>query len=153
MAVNKALRSLAEASPNFSNQALENGINELKIGWVIKSVELDTAIEDNTVLTTSQKNYLKDDINNIAYLNVGRYLNDMIRHTNTILDGSIIPGDPLIESADNGQGTFIEILQSVQSLQNTIPELYGVPASEKSRSVDDHLGILNNKFTATEDSS
>jgi hypothetical protein len=126
MAVNKGLRSLAESSPNFSNQALENAINELKIGWVIKSVELDTAIEDNTVLTTSQKNDLKDDINNIAYLNVGRYLNDMIRHTNTILDGSIIPGDPLIESADNGQGTFIEILQSVQSLQNTIPELYGV---------------------------
>ena len=153
MAVNKGLRSLAESSPNFSNQALENAINELKIGWVIKSVELDTAIEDNTVLTTSQKNDLKDDINNIAYLNVGRYLNDMIRHTNTILDGSIIPGDPLIESADNGQGTFIEILQSVQSLQNTIPELYGVPASEKNRSVKDHFGILDNMFVSTEDSS
>ena len=153
MAVNKGLKSLVEASPNFSNQALENAINELKIGWVIKSVELDTAIEDNTVLTTSQKNDIKDTVNNIAYLNAGRYLNDMIRHTNTILDGSIIPGDPLIESADNGQGTFIEILQSVQSLQNTIPELYGVPASAKARSVNDHLGILNNKFVTTDDSS
>jgi len=153
MAVNKGLKSLVEASPNFSNQALENAINELKIGWVIKSVELDTAIEDNTVLTTSQKNDVKDTINNIAYLNTGRYLNDMIRHTNTILDGSIIPGDPLIESADNGQGTFIEILQSVQSLQNTIPDLYGVPAADKSRSVNDHLGILNNKFITTDDSS
>jgi len=155
MAVNKGLRSLAEALPNFSNQALENAINELKIGWAIKSVELDTAIEDNTVLTTSQKNDLRDDINNIAHLNVGRYLNDMIRHTNTILDGSIIPGDPTITGTpeDQGQGTFLEILQSVQSLQNTIPELYGVTAAEKNRSVDDHLGILNNKFTATEDSS
>jgi hypothetical protein len=153
MAVNKGLKSLVEASPNFSNQALENAINELKIGWVIKSVELDTAIEDNIVLTTSQKNDVKDTINNIAYLNAGRYLNDMIRHTNTILDGSIIPGDPLIESADNGQGTFIEILQSVQSLQNTIPDLYGVPAADKSRSVNDHLGILNNKFITTDDSS
>ena len=153
MAVNKGLKSLVEASPNFSNQALENAINELKIGWVIKSVELDTAIEDNTVLTTSQKNDIKDTVNNIAYLNAGRYLNDMIRHTNTILDGSIIPGDPLIESADNGQGTFIEILQSVQSLQNTIPDLYGVPASAKARSVNDHLGILNNKFVTTDDSS
>jgi hypothetical protein len=47
----------------------------------------------------------------------------------------------------------MEILQSVQSLQNTIPELYGVPASEKNRSVNDHLGILNNKFVSTEDSS
>jgi len=153
MAVNKGLKSLVEASPNFSNQALENAINELKIGWVIKSIDLDTAVENNTVLTTSQKNDVKDTINNIAYLNVGRYLNDMIRHTNTILDGSIIPGDPLIESADNGQGTFIEILQSVQSLQNTIPDLYGVPASAKARSVNDHLGILNNKFTTTDDSS
>ena len=153
MAINKGLKSLAEASPNFSNQALENAINALKIGWVIKSMELDTAIENNTVLTTSQKNDVKDTINNIAYLNAGRYLNDMIRHTNTILDGSIIPGDPLIESADNGQGTFIEILQSVQSLQSTIPDLYGVPASAKARSVNDHLGILNNKFITTDDSS
>ena len=153
MTVNKGLRSLAESTPNFSNQALENAINELKIGWVIKSVELDTAIEDNTVLTVSQKNDLRDDINNIAYLNAGRYLNDTIRHTNTILDGSIIPGDPNIESADNGQGTFLEILQSVQGLQYNIPSLYGVTAAEKNRSVDDHLGILNNKFTATEDSS
>jgi hypothetical protein len=153
MAVNKGLRSLVEASPNFSNQALENAINELKIGWVIKSIELDNAIENNTVLTTSQKNDVKDAINNIAHLNAGRYLNDMIRHTNIILDGSIIPGDPDIVGADNGQGTFIEILQSVQSLQTTIPDLYGVPASAKSRSVNDHLGILNNKFTTTNDSS
>ena len=155
MAVNKGLRSLVEASPNFSNQALENAVNELKIGWVIKSVELDTAIENNTVLTTSQKNDVKDTINNIAYLNAGRYLDDMIRHTNTILDGSIIPGDPTITGTpeDQGQGTFIEILQSVQALQNTIPELYGVPASAKARSVNDHLGILNNKFITTDDSS
>jgi hypothetical protein len=153
MTVNKGLASLAESTPNFSNQALENAINELKIGWVVKSVELDTAIEDNTVLTVSQKNDLRDDINNIAYLNAGRYLNDMVRHTNTILDGSIIPGDPNIESADNGQGTFLEILQLVQGLQYSIPSLYGVTAAEKNRSVDDHLGILNNKFITTEDSS
>jgi hypothetical protein len=154
MAVNKGLRSLVEASPNFSNQALENAINELKIGWVIKSVELDTAIQNNSVLTTSQKNDVKDTINNISYLNAGRYLNDMVRHTNTILDGSIIPGDPDAEGATNtGAGTFIEILQLVQSLQTTIPDLYGVPASSKARSVNDHLGILNNKFTTTDDSS
>jgi len=103
MAVNKGLKSLVEASPNFSNQALENAINELKIGWVVKSIELDTAIENNTVLTTSQKNDVKDTINNIAYLNAGRYLNDMIRHTNTILDGSIIPGDHLLKAQTTGK--------------------------------------------------
>jgi len=153
MTVNKGLKSLVNSTPDFTNQGLENAINKFKTGWVLKSFDLDTAIQDNTVLTTSQKNDLKDDINNIAHLNIGRYLGDLIRHTSTILDGSIIPGDPDILTADNGQGTFIEILQSVQGLQSLIPSLYGVPASEKSRDVNDHLGSLNNKFIETEDSS
>jgi hypothetical protein len=154
MAINKGLKSLAESSPNFSNQALQNAINELKTGWVIKSVELDTAIEDNTVLTTSQKNDLKDTINNISYLNAGRYLNDLERHTDKIIDGSIIPGDPAITGTDdNGQGTFLEILQTVYSLQTLIPSLYGGTAADKNRSVNDHLGTLNNIFLETEDST
>ena len=62
MAVNKGLLTLVENEPNFSNQALENAVDTLKVGWVIKSSDLDTAIQDNTVLTTSQKNDLKDDI-------------------------------------------------------------------------------------------
>lgn len=150
MAVNKGLRSLVEASPNFSNQALENAVNELKIGWVIKSVELDTAIENNTVLTTSQKNDLKDDINNIAHLNLGKVLGDLIRHSASIIDGTIIP----LEDLDNPvPATFLEILQNVQTVQGLIPELYGVPASEKKRSVNDHLGTLNNIFLSTTDST
>ena len=154
MAINKGLKSLAESSPNFSNQALQNAINELKIGWVIKSMELDTAIQQNTVLTTSQKNDLKDTINNISYLNVGRYLNDLERHTDKIIDGSIIPGDPAITGTDdNGQGTFLEILQTVYSLQTLIPSLYGGTAADKNRSVNDHLGTLNNIFLETEDST
>ena len=153
MTVNKGLKSLAESSPNFSNQALQNAINELKIGWVIKSIKLDTVIQQNTVLTTSQKNDVKDTINNIAYLNAGRYLNDLERHTDKILDGSIIPGDPAITGDDNGQGTFLEILQTVNSLQTLIPSLYGVPAADKKRSVNDHLGTLNNIFTEIEDST
>ena len=150
MAVNKGLRSLVEASPNFSNQALENAVNELKIGWVVKSVELDTAIENNTVLTTSQKNDLKDDINNIAHLNLGRVLGDLIRHGASIIDGTIIP----LEDLDNPvPATFLEILQNVQTVQGLIPELYGVPAADKKRSVNDHLGTLNNIFLSTTDST
>jgi len=153
MSVNKGLKSLAEASPNFSNQALENAVDTLKVGWVIKSTDLDTAIQDNTVLTTSQKNDLKDDINNIAHLNLGRVLGDLIRHSATIIDGSIIPGDADILTAEQGQGTFLEILQSVQSIQGSIPELFGVEAKDMKRSVNDHLGTLNNIFTTTEDST
>ena len=149
--INKGLKSLSESSPNFSNQALENAINELKIGWVTKSINLDNAITNNSVLTSSQKNDVKDTINNVAYLNTGRYLNDIIRHTNKILDGSILP--IVAGTEDFPQGTFREILQLVQGLQTSIPQLYGVSASEKGKSVNDHLGILNNMFTATEDSS
>jgi len=151
MAVKKGLTALVNSSPNFSNQALENSINTLKIGWVTKSIELDTAITNNSVLTTSQKNDVKDTVNNIAYLNAGRYLNDMVRHTNSILDGTILGVTPGIE--DFPQGDFLEIMQLIVSLQTTIPDLYGVPASAKGKSVDDHLGILNNKFSKSQNNA
>ena len=163
MTINKGLKSLAESSPNFSNQGLENAINDFKLGFAEKNITLDTAITDNTVLTDSQKNDIKDTINNIGYLNIGRYINDLIRHTNTILDGSIIPGDVVVETNQTtfdyqpetygGGGEFVELLQEVQSLQTLIPELYGVSAAEKNRDVNDHFGSLNNIFLETEDSS
>ena len=150
MTVSKGLSSLANKSPNFSNQGLENAVNELKIGWVIKSFTLDQSINDNTVLTDSQKNDLKDLINNVPHLNVGRVLNDLIRHTNTIIDGTIVF---LANPDTEDTADFLEILQTVQSIQTLIPSLYGVSAAEKSRSVNDHLGSLNNIFLETEDSS
>ena len=150
MTINKGLKSLAESSPNFSNQGLENAINDFKLGFAEKNITLDTAITDNTVLTDSQKNDIKDTINNIGYLNVGRYINDLIRHTNTILDGSIIPGDVVVETNQTtfdyqpetygGGGEFVELLQEVQSLQTLIPELYGVSAAEKNRDVNVCIG-------------
>ena len=150
MTVNKGLLSLVENVPNFSNQALENAVDTLKVGWVIKSSELDTDIQNNTVLTTSQKNDLKDDINNVAHLNLGRVLGDLVRHSATIIDASIIP---LVDADNPTPATFLEILQNVQSVQGLVPELYGVPASDKSRAVNDHLGTLNNIFLTTEDST
>ena len=150
MTLNKGLLSLVENTPNFSNQALENAVDTLKVGWVIKSSELDTDIQNNTVLTTSQKNDLKDDINNVTHLNLGRTLGDLVRHSASIIDATIIP----LDDADNPTpATFLEILQQVQTVQGLIPELYGVTAKDKSRSVNDHLGTLNNIFTTTEDSS
>ena len=150
MAVNKGLLSLVENTPNFSNQALENAVNTLKVGWVLKSFELDSVIASNGVLTTSQKNDLKDNINNITHLNLGRTLGDLIRHSASIIDGSIIPLDDIENPVSS---TFLEILQNVQSVQGLVPELFGVPAGDKSRSVNDHLGTINNIFSNTEDSS
>jgi len=150
MTVNKGLLSLVENEPNFSNQALENAVNTLKVGWVIKSSQLDTVIQNNTVLTTSQKNDLKADINNVTHLNLGRTFGDLVRHTASIVDATIIP----LDDADNPTpATFLEVLQQVQTVQGLIPELYGVDALDKARAVNDHLGTLNNIFLTTEDSS
>ena len=154
MPVNKGLKSLVENTPDFSNQAVENAINDIKTkvnsDWVTKTFTLDTAIRNNTVLTTTQKNTILDDINYIPYLNIGRYLNDVIRHTNTILDGTIVVrANPDTEDT----ASFLEILQTVQSIQTLIPSLYNVTPAEKNRDVNDHLGSLNNKFLQTEDSS
>jgi len=154
MTVKKGLTTLVNNTPDFSNQNLENSINELKIGWVAKTFTLDTAIKTNNVLTDTQKNNARLSINNHPHLNIGRYMNDLLDHTATILDGSIIPGDPAITgTVDNGQGTFLEILTTVQSVQTLIPELYGVTADTLGRDVNDHLGSINNKFLETEDSS
>jgi len=150
MTVNKGLLSLVENTPNFSNQALENAVDTLKVGWVLKGSQLDSVIASNSVLTTSQKNDLKNTIDNVSHLNLGRTLGDLIRHSASIIDGSIIPLDDIENPVSS---TFLEILQNVQSVQGLVPELFGVPAGDKSRSVNDHLGTINNIFSNTEDSS
>ncbi len=150
MTVNKGLLSLVNNTPNFSNQALENAVESLKVGWVLKGFQLDSVIASNAVLTTSQKNDLKDTINNVTHLNLGRTLGDLIRHSATIIDATIIPLDDAVNPTAS---TFLEILQNVQTIQGLIPELYGVSPADKSRSVNDHLGSINNIFIKTEDST
>ena len=149
MTVNKGLLSLVENTPNFSNQALENSVGTLKLGWVAKSSTLDSLIVTNPILTASQKTDLKADINNLSHINLGRVLGDLIRHSATIIDATIIP----VGTNETQTETFLSILQNVQTVQGLIPELYGVPAEDKSRAVNDHLGTINNIFVDTEDSS
>ena len=141
MTVNKGLLSLVESTPNFSNQALENAVDTLKVGWVLKGFQLDSVIASNAVPTTSQKNDLKDTINNVTHLNIGRTLGDLIRHSASIIDATIIPLD---DATNPTASTFLEILQNVQTIQGLIPELFGVTASDKGRSVNYHIGTINN---------
>jgi len=157
MTVNKGLLSIVENEPNFSNQALENAVNEIKAvdkddghQFILSQFVLDEAIRDNTVLTQTQKNDALETLYNAQpHLHVGRYLTDVVRHTASIIDASIVP----VAENETQQETFLGILQNVQAMQSLIPELYGVPASEKSRAVNDHVGTLNNIFTTTDDSS
>ena len=149
MTVNKGFLSIVENTPNFSNQALENSVGTLKLGWVLKSSQLDSLIVTNSILTASQKTDLKADINNLSHINLGRVLGDLIRHSATIIDATIIP----VGTNETQTETFLSILQNVQTVQGLIPELYGVPAEDKARAVNDHLGTINNIFVNTEDSS
>jgi len=149
MTVNKGLLSIVENVPNFSNQALENAVDKLKVGWMIKSSALDSLIVSNGILTASQKTDLKADINNVSHINLGRVLGDLVRHSATIIDATIVP----VPADETQTETFLSILQNVQTVQGLIPELYGVPAEDKTRAVNDHLGTINNIFVDTEDSS
>ena len=117
--INKGLKSLVESNPNFSNQSLENAINDIKnvdkddgYSWIKSSIDVDTAIEDNTVLTASQKNDLKDTINNQSYLNIGRYLNDVIRHTKQDID--------LLSEKSNEINSVVQIIQNVAEQTNLL---------------------------------
>ena len=150
MAIKKGLSTLVDISPNFSDQAIENSVNQIKVGWVIKSFELDALITANSVLPLSQKNDIKDTINNVPYLNLGRLLGDLLRHTKSIIDGSILP---ITDALNPTPGTFEEILGSVQSLQGIIPLMNGGTAKDKKRSVNDHLGSLNNILLESDDGS
>lgn len=150
MAIKKGLSTLIDISPNFSDQAIENSVNQIKVGWVIKSFELDAVITANSILSQSQKNDIKDTINNVPYLNLGRLLGDLLRHTKSIIDGSILP---LTDALNPTPGTFNEILSSVQSLQGLIPLMYGGTAKDKNRSINDHLGTLNNILLESDDGS
>ena len=158
MTVSKGLSSLANSNPNFSNQGLENAINDIKAvdkddghQFILSQFSVDTAIRTNVVLSTSQKNdALATLFAEQPHLHIGRILTDVVRHTATIIDASIIPLD---DATNPTPATFLELLQEVQTIQGLVPDIYGVPAADKGRSVNDHVGTLNNIFLTSEDST
>ena len=158
MTVNKGFLSLVNSSPNFSNQALENAVNDIKAvdqddghQFILSQFSVDTAIRTNIVLSTSQKNdALATLFAEQPHLHIGRILTDVVRHTATIIDASIIPLD---DATNPTPATFLELLQEVQTIQGLVPDIYGVPAADKGRSVNDHVGTLNNIFLTSEDST
>ncbi len=152
MTINQGLSSLANATPDFSNQGVENAINDIitNMGAQTISYNLDRAIETNSVLTTSQKNDIKDSIHVRPHINIGRTLGDLRRHTANILNGSLVfRANPDAEEA----ATFLEQLGTVNSFQTLIPLLYGVSAETQNRGVDDHFGTLGGVLSKTDDSS
>ena len=89
MTINQGLKSLASDSPNFNNNEVSKLIADTNIGLATISYTLAKAIDDDTVLTASQKTDLKNTINNKPYLNIGRIFQDLDIHTEKILTGEL----------------------------------------------------------------
>jgi hypothetical protein len=138
MSVLQGFKSLAESSPNFSNQATQNAIAEANTGFVIKSKTLHYLVDVNSTLTDANKTTIRASLAVQPYLNIGRHLQDLDNHTANIVDGSL--GET---TANDTLGpTFVEHLGQVDSIQSLYLSLYGVEASTAGKGVDDYFGTL-----------
>lgn len=138
MSVNQGLKSLVESTPNFSNQAVQNLISKINIGWVAKSRTLAQKVNASTVLTLSQKNDLNTTLNGQSYLNLGRLLEDLDNHTAKVLTGEL--GEA---RDDNPSSLFVDHVQTVQGFVITIPLVYGYSADSIDKGIKAHFGSVN----------
>lgn len=140
MTVKQGLTSVASSDPAFSNQHIQNSISNATVGWISKSRSLAVKTDANEVLTESQKSDLYASLETVSYLNIGRYFEDLDKHTANILNGSL--GEP--SPTDGNTGTFLEHLGTIDSIQSLYDSLYGESADNNDKSVDDFVGSLRN---------
>ena len=145
MTINQGLKSLASDSPNFNNNEVSKLIADTNIGLATISYTLAKAIDDDTVLTASQKTNLKNTINNKPYLNIGRIFQDLDIHTEKILTGEL--GEEIVTGTsfdynEKNTGTFLEHMQIADSIENLITSLFDYTAESIGKGVDDHFGTL-----------
>jgi len=138
MTVKQGLTSVASSDPAFSNQHIQNSISDATVGWISKSRSLAVKIDASEVLTESQKSDLYASLETVSYLNIGRYFEDLDKHTTNILNGSLGEPDP----TDGNTGTFLEHLGTIDSIQSLYESLYGKDAGSNGKSVDDFVGSL-----------
>jgi len=141
MAINQGLKTLAESTPDFSNQGVQNQIAPINIGWVLKTRTLAQKVDASEVLTISQKNDLTDTLNTQPHLNLGRVLEDLDLHSAKIFTGELGEQEP--NDGSPNTGTFVDHIQSVQSFMGTIPFLYGYSADSINKGLSGHFGTVN----------
>ena len=141
MAVNQGLKTLAESSPDFNNQGVQNLINPVNIGFALKTRTLAQKVDASSVLTVSQKNDLNSTLNTNAYLNLGRVLEDLDLHTAKIFTGEL--GQQDLNDDRPNTGTFLDHVQDVQGFESIIPNLYGYTADSINKGVAGHFGTVS----------
>jgi len=137
MSVNQGLKTLIESSPNFSNQAVQNLIATVNIGWVAKTRTLAQKVDASTILINSQKSDLLATLDIQPHLNLGRVLEDLDNHTAKIFTGEL--GEA---RDDNPASLFLDHVQTVQGFTITIPTLYGYSADSINKGVAGHFGSV-----------
>jgi len=137
MSVNQGLKTLIESSPNFSNQAVQNLIATVNIGWVAKTRTLAQKVDASTILINSQKSDLLATLDIQPHLNLGRVLEDLDNHTAKIFTGEL--GEA---RDDNPASLFLDHVQTVQGFTITIPTLYGYSADSINKGVVGHFGSV-----------
>ena len=137
MSVNQGLKTLIESSPNFSNQAVQNLIATVNIGWVAKTRTLAQKVDASTILINSQKSDLLATLDIQPHLNLGRILEDLDNHTAKIFTGEL--GEA---RDDNPASLFLDHVQTVQGFTITIPTLYGYSADSINKGVAGHFGSV-----------
>ncbi len=141
MAVNQGLKTLAESSPEFNNQGVQNLISPVNIGFALKTRTLAQKVDASTVLTVSQKNDLNDTLNTQPYLNLGRTLEDLDLHTTKIFTGAL--GQQDLNDDRPNTGTFLDHVQDVQGFISIIPTLYGYSADFINKGIAGHFGTAS----------
>lgn len=144
MPVNQGLLAVSRENPNFSTQAVQNGINNCKVGFVNNTISLILKAESNYVVTNSNRSDLNDTLNSKSYLNIGQYLIDLDRHTQKILTGEL--QEPVREERNS---TFIDLLQTVVGFETIIPSLFGVSADSIEKGILGHFGSLAGLLDST----
>lgn len=137
MPVNQGLLAVSRENPNFSNQSVQNGINNCLVGFTVKVRNLILKAEEDDVLTNSNRSDLNEALNKQSYLNVGQYLIDLDRHTQKLLSGEL--QEPVREERNS---TFIDLLQTVVGFETLIPGLFGVNADSIEKGILAHFGSL-----------
>jgi hypothetical protein len=144
MPVNQGLLAVSRENPNFSTQAVQNGITKCQVGFTVKVKALILKAEADDVLTNSNRSDLNAALNKQSYLNVGQYLIDLDRHTQKLLTGEL-------QEAIRGERnlTFIDLLRTVVGFEAIIPGLFGVTADSLTKGILGHFGSLAGVLDST----
>ena len=148
MSVSKGLSSLANSNPNFSNQHIQDNITSATVApWITRTRLIAYRTDISVILTDNQKTDVYDSLNSRAYLNIGRYFQDLDNHTFKIVDGSL--GET--SANDTTGSTFLEQLSLVDGIQGVYRSLYGTGAEAADKGIDDFFGSLRGTLASAVD--